>query len=203
MDNSRDHWFIGPQLTAMPIDALRLAAEFDYIYNRDELQYVDEVEDGGTTKSILGEINQKTLQITFRADFNITPELSLQYYGSPFASIGRYSNFKYVILSDAKNYNDRFQMINPVLNGEVYDENGDSVVDYSFDDPDFDFYQFRSNMVFRWEFKPGSQIYLVWSNERTNYINPGSSDLTDTKKRLSEAYPNNIFLIKLNYWFSI
>ena len=51
-------------------------------------------------------------------------------------------------------------------NGEYFvDENGDGVPDYSFANPDFNFVQFRSNLVLRWEYKPGSEFYVVWSEE--------------------------------------
>jgi len=87
----------------------------------------------------------------------------------------------------------------PVLvNGDTY-----KMADYSFRNPDFNFNQFRSNLVFRWEYKPGSQIFLVWSNERTDWLNPGNEPLHSAAGRLSNTAPNNIFLIKFNYWFSI
>ncbi len=60
---------------------------------------------------ILGTIDQKTLSIMFRVDLNLTPEFSVQYYGSPFISKGSYSELKRVTVPDSKNYNERFRSI--------------------------------------------------------------------------------------------
>jgi len=103
-------------------------------------------------------------------------------------------------------FNSRFRLIkNPVLVNDEYlvNEDNNSIVDYTFKKPDFNFNQFRSNFVFRWEYRPGSQIYVVWSNERTDWLNPGNEPLHSFAGRLFNTAANNIFLIKFNYWFSI
>ena len=199
-------WSLGPKITYLPFNRLKISSELVYSSNIDQLQYIDQNEFNDQPRYILGKIDQQTLQLTFRFDFNITPEISLQYYGSPFASSGRYSDFKFVSSPKAANYNDRFTNLDNIslVNGEYQiDEDQNGQIDYTFQNPDFDFYQFRSNLVFRWEYLPGSQLYLVWSNERTNFLNPGDSGLNHTMEHLSEAFPNNVFLIKLNYWFPI
>ena len=171
----------------------------DYSTKTDKLQYVDTQLSNRTNRYILGQLNQETLGLTFRVDCSITPEVSLQYYGSPFATLGQYSNFKEITNAKDNNFSSRFKIISPVLvNGDTY-----QMEDYRFKKPDFNFNQFRSNLVFRWEYKPGSQIFLVWSNERTDWLNPGNEPLHSAPGRLANAAPNNIFLIKFNYWFSI
>ncbi len=193
-------------ISVRPVNTLLLSMNIDYSTKMDKLQYVDTEIYDQKNNYILGQLHQQTLGMTFRVDYNITPEISIQYYGSPFATYGRYSDFK--VITDARNANfsNRFKIINPVLvNGSEYqiDGNNDSSPDYSFKKPDFNFNQFRSNMVFRWEYRPGSQIFLVWSNERTDWLNPGNEPLHTAAGRLSAVSPNNIFLIKFNYWFSI
>ena len=193
-------------ISVRPVNALLLSMNIDYSTKVDKLQYVDKKVFNSDNRYILGQLNQETVGLTFRIDYNITPELSIQYYGSPFATLGRYKNFKGITNSRAKYFNERFNRINPVLlDGDEYqvDENNNNVVDYSFKNPNFNFNQFRSNMVFRWEYRPGSQIFLVWSNERTDWLNPGNESLRSAPGRLAKASPNNIFLIKFNYWFSI
>jgi hypothetical protein len=69
--------------------------------------------------------------------------------------------------------------------------------------PDFNFHQFRSNLVARWEYRLGSFIYLVWSSDRTENTSSSGASLADSYKQLRSVFPNNIFLIKLNYWFSL
>ncbi len=71
------------------------------------------------------------------------------------------------------------------------------------DNPDFNFHQFRSNLVAKWEYRLGSFIYLVWSSDRTgSNMLPGAST-GDSFRYLGDIYPNNIFIVKLNYWFSL
>ena len=186
-------------ISVRPINNLLLSMNIDYSKKTDKLQYVDTQRSNQQNRYILGQLNQETLGLTFRVDFSITPEVSLQYYGSPFATLGQYSNFKEITNAKDNNFSSRFKIISPVLvNGDTY-----QMEDYRFKKPDFNFNQFRSNLVFRWEYKPGSQIFLVWSNERTDWLNPGNEPLHSAPGRLANAAPNNIFLIKFNYWFSI
>jgi len=186
-------------ISVRPANNFLLSMNIDYSTKTDKLQYVDTQASGLQNRFILGQLNQQTLGLTFRIDYNITPEVSLQYYGSPFATLGQYTNFKEITNARDGNFNNRFKIINPVLvNGDTY-----RTEDYNFKKPDFNFNQFRSNLVFRWEYKPGSQIFLVWSNERTDWLNPGNEPLHSAANRLINTAPNNIFLIKFNYWFSI
>ena len=177
----------------------------NYSDNLNTLQYIDTKSVNGDQRYIIGTIKQQTIGATFRIDYNITPELSIQYYGSPFATVGKYSDFKSVTNPTAAEYNDRYAILNPVLNSNNYEisENNIGQVVYSFGNPDFNFSQLRSNLVLRWEYRPGSQIYFVWSQDRTNFITPGNTSVSTAVSDLGNVYPNNIFLIKINYWFSI
>jgi uncharacterized protein DUF5916 len=88
-------------------------------------------------------------------------------------------------------------------NGYGLDENNDLVIDYSIGNPDFNFHQFRSNIVAKWEYRLGSFIYLVWSSERTESNNLSKASVGDSFQQLYKVSPKNIFLVKLNYWFSL
>lgn len=204
-ENSYRYLGFSPGISVKPSNTLRLSLFANYSTNKDNLQYVETSDSNTGKKYILGKIDQETVGLTFRIDYNITPELSIQYYGSPFATVGNYSDYKIVTNPKASDYYNRYVMISPAMSGDEFtvDENNDGITDYKFDNPDFNFNQMRSNLVFRWEYRPGSQIYLVWSNERTDWLNPGNAPLRDAAKRLSDTSPTNIFMIKFNYWFSI
>ena len=73
---------------------------------------------------------------------------------------------------------------------------------YAFRNPDFDFRQFRSNLVARWEFKPGSSLYVVWSQDRTDENVFGKS-LAGSLDALRLAPAANVFLVKMTYWFGL
>ncbi len=66
-----------------------------------------------------------------------------------------------------------------------------------------DFHQFRSNFVARWEYRLGSFIYFVWSGERTGNNDLSGISIGESYKQLKDVFPDNVFLIKLNYWFSL
>ncbi len=193
-------------LTVIPFNVLKLTASLNYAQNSDELQYVETKPLNGTTKYIMGLINQSTLGATFRVDYNITPELSLQYYGSPFSSVGKYSELKEITDPKAGNYADRFALLETTFsesdNSYQVPAKGDDPA-YSIHNPDFTFSQFRSNLVFRWEYRPGSQLYFVWANERTLWKNNSQASVGNAMSQLGNVYPNNIFQIKLSYWFSL
>lgn len=184
--------------TVIPHNVLKLSLSLNYSKTMDNLQYVDTKILNPENKYILAHLDQKTLGATFRIDYFITPEISLQYYGSPFASIGKYSEFKEITNARAKNYSDRFALLNPVKMGDEY-----VFGSYSVNNPDFTFNQFRSNLVFRWEYRPGSQLFFVWGNERTGWKNESSAKVGKAMTQLKDVLPSNIFLIKLSYWFSL
>lgn len=204
-NQSRKNYSFGPEIAVSPWNVLRFTLTLNYSSNMDNLQYVVTKSVAGQDVYVLGELEQRTTGITFRIDYNITPELSIQYYGSPFASVGRYSGFRRVVDPGASDYDSRFSVLNAVLNGadyEVYGNEPSSLL-YTFADPNFNFSQFRSNLVLRWEYLPGSELYLVWSQDRTGYAGSGLFSTADALDGLAKVLPDNIFLLKVSYWFSI
>ena len=196
--------FVQATVTTIPYNVLKLSASVNYSENMDNLQYVDTKILGTDIKYILAHLNQKTLGATFRIDYNITPEISIQYYGSPFASVGKYSKLKEVTNPRAVSYSDRFKLLNTQFVGNTYQVAATTDTPaYSINNPDFTFNQFRSNLVFRWEYRPGSQIFFVWGNERTGWKNDSNSKVGKAVSDLKDVSPTNIFLIKLSYWFSL
>ena len=206
-NNSGVNYQIGPGITYRPITNLKLGVTANYSSNNDRMQFVTTNYSISGNRYILGTIDQKTLGLTFRIDLNLTPEFSIQYYGSPFVSRGSYSQLKYISDPKAKLYVDRFELYqNPVFTGDsyqLYDYTNGLRIDYSIDNPDFNFHEFRSNLVAKWEYRLGSFIYLVWSSERSGNTNASHSSVRDSYKQLRSIFPNNIFLIKLNYWLTL
>ncbi len=204
-DNNGHSSFVEPELTVMPLTTLRLNASVNYLSSVDNLQYIGAEDLSGGRQYVLGRITQRSLGVTFRIDYNVTPELSVQYYGSPFASVGRYASFKVVDDPLAAAYASRIRQFDPVLNGTDYEAflGPGTVPSFAFANPDFAFGQFRSNLVLRWEYLPGSQIYLVWSHEQTSYDQPGSGALGGAMGNIRTAAASNIFLAKVSYWFTL
>jgi hypothetical protein len=196
---------IGGDLVYKPVNALNIALSPSVGFNNNQLQYVATASSSGENRYIVAEIDQTTVRLSIRMTYMVTPNLSVQYYGQPFGTSGHYSDFKYITDANASSYEDRFAHM-PVesiafQNGQYnVDEDQDGAVDYNFGKPDFDFGQFRSNMVIRWEYIPGSTFFLVWTQERNGAFygddpahSPYSFDFTDKA--------HNIFLMKFTYRF--
>jgi len=178
--------------------------------NENDLQYVSQRDFGLDKRYVFARIDQKTFGVTLRFNLSLTPDLSIQFYGQPFVSAGQYTNFKHITSPRAAEYSDRFHVFTESeLNfnqqdGFFYvDENQDGIMDYSFSDPNFNFLQFRSNLVIRWEYKPGSSLYLVWSQGRSGYMPYGDYTFMDNMQELFDVYPHNVFLIKFSYGFNL
>ncbi len=191
------------QLTWLPIKKIRLSALASMSWRKYHQQYVRTLTENEETIYLVGHIDQYTPSLTFRAELFLNPELSLQYYGSPYFSVGDYSEFKRVDQSRDQDIDTRLEALDLTYDEENnsydFDYNGTS---WSYSNPDFSFSQFRSNLVFRWEYHPGSTLYLVWAHDRSDWqgaYNPVSDIVGD----LFTTGGNNIFMFKLNFWFSL
>ncbi len=201
-------YWIGGEIK--PMNTLSLSLEPEYSIQNNQLQYIRQTFYNTDSKYLFGELYQKTLSMTFRINYTINPELSIEYYGQPFISAGKYTNFKRITDTRADNFTGRFSTFSPseissdALNSTYFvDEDVDGNVDYSFNNPNYNFRQFRSNLVIRWEYLPGSTLYLVWSQGRTGNASDGVYSFRNDMKGLFDVVPQNIFLIKLSYWFSL
>jgi len=197
-------------LSVIPGPGFNFSINPGYSWNHNEMQYVDTCEAGGKTRWLTGRIDQKTLSMTFRMNLSLAPDLTLQFYGMPFLSTGKYGRFKDVLNSRSRDYDARYELLgDDRLAHEAaddrysVDENADGIKDYGFDNPDFSFLQFRMNVVARWEFKPGCTAYLVWSQGRTSEFGDGNFEFGNDWSRLFDAHPENVFLLKFSYAFTL
>jgi hypothetical protein len=196
-----------PGITLRLGNHIYLMSDFNYNRNIDNFIYVTQQKTGEEIQYVLARIKQKTYNLIIRLNYNITPDISIQYYGSPFISVGSYSDFKHATDTHSSDINKRYHS----YTGEELTYNNSTGVynitdvtgNYSFSQPDFSFRQFRSNLVFRWEYKPGSTIYLVWQNSRSNRENVYVSSLNHNLNDLFNTSPINVIMIKLSYWFGI
>lgn len=196
-------------LRVQPMDALSISANVNYSQNmRKQDQFAAVAYDDNKPKFIVSQLDQKTVSMTLRLSYNITPDLTLQYYGQPFITRPLYSNFAYITDPLNSVFEQRFHKYTAdeiKASGSQYliDENHDGITDYSFDAPDFNFVQFRSNLVARWEYKSGSELYLVWS--QNNSPNAFADLSTPIQQSLvNNAFSGNgrnIFLVKMTYRF--
>ena len=209
-DGISSTFLYSPALTFRIGNSIEISSSARYSREKENLQYVTRKKMDSDPRYIMGYLDRKTMSFTLRADYGITPELTIQYYGSPYLSTGIYDDFKRITDSRAARYEDRFhtfsgQEIQLDPEGNVYriDENANGNTDYEFSNPDFNFRQFRSNLVARWEYRPGSILYLVWQHSRTGYDAVTDPSLANNMGHLWDIYPTDILMLKLNYWFSL
>ncbi|MEN8123853.1 MAG: DUF5916 domain-containing protein [Bacteroidota bacterium] len=191
-------------ITYQPTNALNISINPEYSKNPNKTQYVTEQNFNSSARYITAEVDHQTLSTSIRINYTINPNLSIQYYAEPFVSRGNYTNFNYITNPVADDLNDRYQLYDESqisFKDEVYsiDENRNGISDYSFDNPDFDFVQFRSNLVVRWEYIPGSEIFLVWSQGTTGFGDPTDELLESINKEIIQGKPENSFLIKATF----
>ncbi len=209
-DNSRNRYRMYFGISYQPLNSLRLSLNPSYNHNSDKIQYVQNVDFGNEVRYINATIDQRTLSASLRVNYTINPNLTVQYWGQPFVSRGRYMNFKYITDPQANSFNDRFDLYsNAQLSldedaGEyLVDEDANGITDYSFGQPDFSFVQFRSNLVVRWEYIPGSEVFLVWSQGVTGSGDPGNGLFANLDDQILGQEKDNTFLIKATYRFRL
>jgi hypothetical protein len=190
-----------------PSDATSLSVATSYYYRRDPQQWVTRREALGQTRYILGEIDQHTLHFILRADWILSPTLSIELYAQPFVSSGEYSEFKEVLDPQAPRFEDRFRtyggQITCIDNVCSVDLDSDGVANFTFARPDFNVTQLRSTLVGRWEFRPGSVIYLAWQHGRNGFRPEGHfGGLADMADLFGEPATHTVML-KLNYWLGL
>ncbi|WP_067029446.1 DUF5916 domain-containing protein [Allomuricauda sp. CP2A] len=193
-------------ITYQPSNALTVSLSPQFARYPNKTQYVTETDFNGVPRYITSEIDNKSLSAAFRINYTINPNLTIQYYGQPFIARGRYTKFNYITNPTADNLFDRYRLLNEnqitmQQDSGIYqvDENLDGNVDYGFDNPDFSLVEFRSNLVLRWEYIPGSELFLVWSQGISNFMDPASSLTRGLESGIFGQKPENIFLMKLTY----
>lgn len=200
------------ELSYKPVDFLSLSFVPGYSKSYSELQYVtNDIKINDEARYIFASIDRETVSTSLRVNLNLSPNLTFQYWGQPFISTGSYQEYKYITTPMAERYNDRFHVFSPqqaILNNDKYsiDENIDGIPDYTFNKPDFNIQEFLSNFVIRWEYNPGSSVYLVWSQTRGSRNDTGNLRLFDDLGELfstDDRKPHNVFLIKFSYRFGL
>jgi len=172
---------------------------------KDAWQYLRTAEALGETQYMFGQLEQTTVASTFRGNFTFTPTLSFQLYLEPFVSAGNYQTYERVLNARGEHFYDRFEVFTDdqviVNDGEVsidIDRNGTADVDLG--NPNFTYLSFRSNAVLRWEYRPGSTLFLVWQHGRSDFSNTGEFNLGQSMRDLARSEAANTFVVKFTYW---
>lgn len=189
-------------LVLKPANTLTISLTPSFSNSMNELQYFSDMELNGEERYIFATLDQKIISMSLRINYNITPDLTIQYWGQPFSGDIKFSDYKIITDYRSDDYNDRFHTYTTseitYSDGSYYVDNGD--YDFDFEDPDFTTNEWLSNLVVRWEFLPGSTAYLVWSQTRGYDGGPGDYNFGENLNNLfTDKKANNVFLVKFSY----
>ena len=153
-------------------------------------QWFGKFTDALGTHYTFAHLDQHTTSLTTRFNYTFTPNVTLQIYEQPFISKGTYSNVRQLSATPrAANYDDRYA---PYINPAVTNNPGG-----------FNFKQLQSNVVFRWEYEPGSTVFIVWNQGRQGFAGvEGDKSFGGDVRDLFRLHPANTFLIKVSYWLN-
>jgi hypothetical protein len=178
-------------LNVRPSSRMQLSLIPGMIWNTRTWQYLQTVSGDEGTSYQFGRLEQKTAFLSTRLNYTFTPDLSLQFYGQPFLSAGDFSDFIEVADPRAEEFAERFRPL-------------DDAAAAALEGADFNFKEFRSNLVLRWEYRPGSSLFLVWSQGRTGFDQGnGRFRLGDDARDLFRIDATDVLLLKVSYWLDM
>jgi hypothetical protein len=161
---------------------------------------------------IFAHLNQTTVSADIRADWILSPKLSFQVYLQPYIVSGKYNEFKTLQKPktfDFMNYGENGSTLEKNIgeNGEIsytLDPDGQGTASAkTISNPDFNYISLRGNVVLRWEYMPGSALYLVWTQSREGIESNGDFRFGRSMDNLVNVKPDNIFMLKATYWLGM
>ncbi|HEX6083561.1 MAG TPA: DUF5916 domain-containing protein [Thermoanaerobaculia bacterium] len=178
--------FVWSSFTYRPTPAIRIAVTPMFSRLHEKAQYVSTIEDPSYAPTfgnryVFATLNQRTLDVGIRTEWTMNARLSAQLYVQPFIASGDYSDFKTL----TRPRDDEFE-------ATQYDNN-----------PDFNLRSVRGSAVVRWEFRPGSAMYVVWSENRAEVAPVGDFRVRRDFAALPDAPSQDVFLVKFSYWLPI
>jgi hypothetical protein len=206
-----DIWdfYCGATLTVRPADEVQLSIGPNWSRNFTHAGYIGTFADPAMSATygaryVFADLMQNTLSAEIRLDWTFTPELSLQIFAQPYFTTGDYSGFKELARPKTYDFNTFGNGSSTIAQeGARYtvDPDGEGASEaFSFRNPDFNYKSLRGTAVLRWEYLPGSTLYLVWTHQRENVADPGSMRLSRDFGSLFKADSDNIVMLKAVYW---
>jgi hypothetical protein len=210
--NFRGGWGLIPGLgvTFRPMPTLEVGLQPSYRRTHAVAQYVAAVEDESANRTygsryVFSDLDQNVLSLDTRVSWTFTPRLSLQLYVQPFLASGDYDRFKEMHEPgtwDWDVYGEERGTLTEVDGGYEVDPDGSgSAPKFDLANPDFTMRSLRGNAVLRWEYRPGSTVYLVWQQRRFGYDPDGEFRFRHEVDALWNIPPENVFALKVSYWW--
>ena len=197
---------LGPGVQWKPAPNLTLNFGPGFDRNHQDSQWLGSIDDPGAIQTfdrryVFAQLDQTTLSASLRVNWAFTPDLSLQVYGQPLLSSGNYFAYKQLVRPRSYTWE-------PVGSGVPQYDGASDQIDLdgagpggAFN-PDFSFTSLRGNAILRWEYLPGSTLFVVWTQDRSGYENAGEFRFGHSFDQLIGQRPDNIFLAKVTYYLT-
>jgi hypothetical protein len=201
-----DFYNIFPAVEWKPVSNLSIQVGPNFQRAIENAQYVRWVpapgevpENFGGLRYVFARMDQTTVSADIRLNVSLSTNLTLQTYIQPLISAGHYTDFKELARAGSYDF---------IHYGENYDPATGIVTPaggtpFLLPNPDFNFKSLRGNAVLRWEYRPGSVLYLVWTQQRTDNEALGGLQFRRSARRLVDAQANDIFLVKATYYLNL
>ena len=207
---------VSADLTYRPSPRFLLSMGPSWNRSLEEQQYVDVVTDPTATafggkRYVFGAIDQRTLSMNTRFNATFTPNLTLELFAQPFLASGDYRGFNEFAAPRSiamRRYGRDVGTVTPVLGDEetrpssyrIDPDGAGPAQAFTLDNPNFNFRSLRGTAVVRWEYKPGSTLFFVWTQQREGSAGFGDFDVARDRAALFRDRPTNIFQVKATYW---
>ena len=175
---------LNPAVTIRPTSALSVSGGVRLGTSDHDAQWVTNEDVDGRTHHVFARIDQQTVAMTLRGNYTMSPTLSLQLYAEPFVSAGAYTAYKELVDGRSKDWQTRYA---------PYDYGGSA---------DFNYRSFRTTNVLRWEYRPGSALFVVWQQGREDTGTAGRFLFGRDFRGVFTAPASNVFLVKMSYWLN-
>jgi hypothetical protein len=205
-----------PSLTIKPTASTTLSIGPSYDHDFTAQQFVTSFQDANTpagfggTRYVFARLEQKTFSVDTRINATFTPTLTLQLFAQPFLASGHYTSFKEFAKPHSGDMiyygrdNGSTVAKQTDASGAVsyrIDPDGNGLAaPFTVDNPDFNFRSLRGTAVMRWEYRPGSTLFFVWTQERDGFDTFGNFDFSRDRSALFRDRPTNVFQVKATYW---
>jgi len=217
-DEGRIGYGFGPTVTIRPASNVSLSFSPSYNYNESSAQYVQAVSDSTAAafygnRYVFADLRQKSLSFDTRINVTFTPTLTFELYAQPFVSAVHYSRFKefaaprtlrkLVYGEDVGTVSTTRDAAGTVTDYTVDPDGAGPAAAFSFANPDFTLRSLRGNAVVRWEYRPGSTIFLVWTRDGSDTAGyAGDVAFSRDVDALFHAKADNVFLVKASWWLN-
>jgi hypothetical protein len=202
--------YVSPSATWKPAARLSLSAGPNADFNVEDTHFITSAADPLATKTfggryVFARLDQTTVGADLRLDYSVTPALSFQVYVQPLVSSGRYTRYRELARAGSYEFLVYGQGGSTVdlVRGVVDPDGAGPAPAIGVGHRDFTLRSLRGNAVLRWEYVPGSSVYLVWTQDRFGEDPEGRFDLSPSLSALSRTPASNIFLVKVSHHFEI